>query len=250
MRLVSSRPARPTNGSPVRSSCSPGASPTKSRSAVGSPTPNTTWVRVAASGHLVHESASRSRSANEANGDGWRSDTVGPGLSGCRAMVRDRIADRLRRHLGDHHAQAIEVSLDRAGRDHEREIAVVTGVRRVDRTRHAVVRAAGQQVALDLRAPGVGGDEQQRGVGPGARRVLLEGRGIGEARRVGRRAGADEQAAVAPRRCRRPRSPPRSHRPPRRRHVLTRCRARPWCRARPPATWPPGRRGRHRRAPS
>ena len=35
MRLVSSRPARPTNGSPVRSSCSPGPSPTNMRSACG-----------------------------------------------------------------------------------------------------------------------------------------------------------------------------------------------------------------------
>ncbi len=78
----------------------------------------------------------------------------------------------------------------------EGEIAVVTGVRRVDRTRHAVMRAAGQQVALDLRAPGVGGDDHQRRVGPGARRILLEGRGVGEARRVGRRARPDEQAPV------------------------------------------------------
>ena len=70
MRLVSSWPARPTNGSPVRSSCSPGPSPTNIRSASGSPTPNTTWVRVSASGHFVHASASRSRSANEANGSG------------------------------------------------------------------------------------------------------------------------------------------------------------------------------------
>src|SRR4051812_17046696 len=67
IRLVRRRPARPTNGSPVRSSCSPGPSPTKRRSACGSPTPKTTCVRVAASGHFVHVSASRSRSANEAN---------------------------------------------------------------------------------------------------------------------------------------------------------------------------------------
>src|ERR1700722_10164388 len=63
MRRSSSLPERPTKGSPARSSSRPGPSPTKSRSAVGEPTPNTTWVRPLANGHRVHvEAATRSRS--------------------------------------------------------------------------------------------------------------------------------------------------------------------------------------------
>src|SRR5262245_45785701 len=49
-----SLPAWPTNGSPCLSSWKPGASPTNMRSAFGSPTPNTTCVRVSASRHFVH----------------------------------------------------------------------------------------------------------------------------------------------------------------------------------------------------
>jgi len=45
----SSFPARPTKGSPCRSSCSPGPSPIKSTSALWEPTPNTTFVRVSQS---------------------------------------------------------------------------------------------------------------------------------------------------------------------------------------------------------
>ena len=44
------------------------------------------------------------------------------------------------------------------------EVAVVTGVRRVDRAGQAVVGAAGEQVALGLRAPGIGDDHRERGV--------------------------------------------------------------------------------------
>ena len=59
----SSLPERPTKGSPWRSSSRPGASPTNMRSASGSPTPNTTWVRPAESGHRVHAGASAASSA-------------------------------------------------------------------------------------------------------------------------------------------------------------------------------------------
>ena len=45
MILVSSWPARPTNGSPWMSSSAPGASPTNIRSALGFPTPKTTCLR-------------------------------------------------------------------------------------------------------------------------------------------------------------------------------------------------------------
>ena len=46
-------PAKPTKGSPCRSSCSPGPSPTNMISAGHGPTPNTTLVRVFASSHLL-----------------------------------------------------------------------------------------------------------------------------------------------------------------------------------------------------
>src|ERR1700743_2783554 len=59
---LSNCPARPTNGSPLRSSSAPGASPTMSQSAVGLPTPNTVWVRVALKLQRVH-AATRARSS-------------------------------------------------------------------------------------------------------------------------------------------------------------------------------------------
>ncbi len=55
--LVSNWPAKPTKGSPCRSSSAPGASPTNINSASGFPTPKTTGGRVRAStGHLVQTS--------------------------------------------------------------------------------------------------------------------------------------------------------------------------------------------------
>ena len=183
IRLVSSWPARPTNGSPVRSSCSPGPSPTNIRSAWASPTPNTTCVRVAASGHFVQVSASRSRSANEANGGGSSSDTAGPDssrrpgqeLAWSDGLVRrpdqrafrwyataSRTASAVTSVTID--AEPVEMGVDHAGRAREREVAVVAGVRRVDRPRQPVVRAPGEEVALDLGAPGVGDDHRERGV--------------------------------------------------------------------------------------
>src|SRR5271167_941515 len=64
MRRSSSLPERPTKGSPARSSSRPGPSPTNSRSAVGAPTPKTTWVRPFANGQSVQVDAlTRSRSS-------------------------------------------------------------------------------------------------------------------------------------------------------------------------------------------
>src|SRR5262245_28628627 len=64
---VSSCPARPTNGSPCRSSSAPGASPTNTTGAWSDPTPNTTWVRVSQRPHLRHW---RTSSRNVANSGG------------------------------------------------------------------------------------------------------------------------------------------------------------------------------------
>src|SRR5579872_708279 len=55
--LFSSSPARPTKGSPWRSSCSPGPSPTMTRGEAGSPTPQTTFVRVEPMAHRRQASA-------------------------------------------------------------------------------------------------------------------------------------------------------------------------------------------------
>src|SRR5947208_5321982 len=54
----SSFPAWPTNGKPCLSSWKPGASPTNIRSASGSPTPKTTWVRPSASRQRVQAAVS------------------------------------------------------------------------------------------------------------------------------------------------------------------------------------------------
>src|SRR3712207_5149531 len=53
----SSRPAGPTNGSPLRSSWSPGCSPTKTMRAVSGPSPNTVWVVPCHSSHALHPAA-------------------------------------------------------------------------------------------------------------------------------------------------------------------------------------------------
>ena len=72
-------PARPTNGSPCRSSCCPGPSPTNSRSASARPTPNTTCVRPAASLHNVQSCASAATSSRVAAG----------ALAGCEEALSD-----------------------------------------------------------------------------------------------------------------------------------------------------------------
>src|SRR5437868_10346978 len=62
--LSSSLPACPTKGLPCWSSWNPGASPTNIRSALGSPTPKTTWVRPSASRHLVQPATSAAKAAS------------------------------------------------------------------------------------------------------------------------------------------------------------------------------------------
>src|SRR5680860_1295099 len=63
---LSSCPARPTKGSPWRSSSAPGASPTKITSASASPAPNTAFVRVSCRGHRVHPLTSSYSSTSSA----------------------------------------------------------------------------------------------------------------------------------------------------------------------------------------
>src|SRR6058998_520510 len=57
----SSRPAGPTNGSPLRSSWSPGCSPTKTTRAVSGPSPKTVCVAGSHSSHAVHPAAALRR---------------------------------------------------------------------------------------------------------------------------------------------------------------------------------------------
>src|SRR5579859_4259166 len=90
MSRSSNFPERPTKGSPARSSSRPGPSPTKSRSAAGLPTPNTTCVRPAANGHRVQvDAATRSRSSASA------SDTVAGAVQQDPRHARPDAADHL-----------------------------------------------------------------------------------------------------------------------------------------------------------
>src|ERR1700733_14176490 len=70
MRRSRSFPERPTKGSPARSSSRPGPSPMNMRSAVVSPTPKTTWVRVSARTQRVQPRASVRISSREPTGSG------------------------------------------------------------------------------------------------------------------------------------------------------------------------------------
>ena len=257
MRLVRRRPARRRRTARrSRSSCSPGPSPTNSRSAVGSPTPNTTCVRVSASGHFVHARApSRSRIGERGERERLvraatrRDPTLSEGAGLSRTGTRPGVADALGRHLGDHHAEAVEVGVDRAGRDTNARSPswrVCDGWIARARPSWALLS---EQVALDLGAAGVGGDDHQRRVGP-ARRLL-------ERRRSGK-PGASAGRASTRRACR-PSSPttsPTAFTTAMRTDddvaVVCRspCRARRWCRGRHPATWRRAPRDRHRRVRS
>jgi len=75
---LSSWPARPTKGSPRRSSSAPGASPMTSHSARRLPTPKTPWVRVAWRPHFVQLSTSAVRARH------WESVSGGTGVPAAR----------------------------------------------------------------------------------------------------------------------------------------------------------------------
>ena len=158
MSRVSSCPARPTNGMPCLSSSAPGPSPTNIRSAAGSPTPNTTWVRVSASGHRVQPSAS-SRSGVEARPPSRRSParvigaTVGGGHR--RSVCPHCRPHGLGHHLGGGHPQPVEVAPP--------PTPVATAITRSPSKRvcdgsqrpgQAVVAGLGEQEAVRLREHG------------------------------------------------------------------------------------------------
>src|SRR5919204_3435004 len=65
MALASTSPAGPTNGSPARSSRSPGCSPTSITRARAGPAPNTVWVPVRHSGQARQPAAARRRLVSE-----------------------------------------------------------------------------------------------------------------------------------------------------------------------------------------
>src|SRR5215207_2531256 len=146
MSPVRSWPARPTNGMPWRSSSAPGPSPTNTRSAPGSPSPKTTWLRPwVAKGHFVQASASRSSSSNDANGDSTTNDTP-DGMPPSGHRVPDG---------GDHGAGGD----DPAGGEGEGEVPVEACVRGRDGPAHRMVRGLGQQVAFELGETGVCRDD-------------------------------------------------------------------------------------------
>src|SRR5919106_1940037 len=176
MSCVRSLPARPTNGMPCLSSSAPGPSPTNTRSAWGSPSPNTTWVRPwVARGHFVHASASRSSSSNDGNGGGSTSRDTPDGTS----SLGDRVSDRVHDGVGGTHPQAVEVGVDLAGGERERQVTVEACVRRVERATHRVMGGLGDQMALELGEAGGPRHPDQRGV-----LALLEREGLREGRRV------------------------------------------------------------------
>ena len=197
MSCVSSCPARPTNGSPLRSSCSPGPSPTNSRSA--SATPDTEHHLGPAGGELAEHRnptprprprrASRRRRGRDAGMRGTsrvtrRSPTdtdTATSLPGCCGkdgpMLPGRDANRVGDDVGGHGAQAIEVGLDRPGRERDREIAVEAGVGRSQRTGEPVVRALRDEMARGLVADGIGHDHDEGRVGADLARTACR-RGI------------------------------------------------------------------------
>src|SRR5688572_15266169 len=61
MALSSTAPAGPTNGRPVRSSASPGCSPTSTIGALAGPSPNTACVALANSGHASQSCAAEAK---------------------------------------------------------------------------------------------------------------------------------------------------------------------------------------------
>src|SRR5918995_30787 len=147
MSPVRSLPARPTNGMPCLSSSAPGPSPTNTRSAAGSPSPNTTWLRPwVASGHFVQASASRSSSSKDANGDSTTSDTHN--------------AIRLARGG----PEAVEVGFDGAGGQGEGDVPVEASVRREEGPAHRLMRRLGHQVAFELGEAGGRRPPHPRGV--------------------------------------------------------------------------------------
>ena len=87
--LSSNWPAGPTKGSPWRSSCSPGASPTIIQCACGWPTPNTVCWRDSHSAQARHEATVSRKGAHRACNAGPRCDRVrraaAVGLCGAHA---------------------------------------------------------------------------------------------------------------------------------------------------------------------
>ena len=95
--FVRSCPARPTNGSPCRSSSRPGASPMKTIFADREPLPKTVRVRPSQSPHRRQEATSRSRESRSAASGSNRSAGAGSPKSelwGAAALSREKRIDR------------------------------------------------------------------------------------------------------------------------------------------------------------
>src|SRR6266542_6095347 len=145
MNRSRSFPDRPTNGSPCRSSCSPGPSPTNIRSAFGSPTPKTTLVRPCESGQRTQSCASIASSARSVMPEMLRAtervlDGQGDGFVGESRNDVDR--GRRATHGGGHEG-----------------VTVDGGVDGPQRTGEPIVAGAGDELAADLVERGVGGDD-------------------------------------------------------------------------------------------
>src|SRR5262249_42586589 len=155
MSWVSSWPARPTNGSPFRSSCSPGPSPTNMRLASARPTPNTTCVRPPASLQSAHVDDAAATSASDVPASVAGCDDCDDAASESKvteppfedaAMLPTGASDRIGHQVGGRDPQPVEMDVDDAGRQGDREVAVEAGVRRPQRTSDAVVGALRDQM--------------------------------------------------------------------------------------------------------
>ena len=201
MSCVSSLPARPTNGSPCRSSCSPGPSPTNSRSASARPTPNTTCVRPAASLHSVHvDAASAATSARRAPAQARDATRMrrgelerhgAPGDDTGRATA-DRCESAAATTSAAARPQAVEVHVDGSPvAQRDRQVAVETGVRRTERRAKPSCALCATRWQPSLSHATVGDDHDERRVRRPPRTVR-----VGEPGRAGRRRRSRDARAV------------------------------------------------------
>src|SRR5581483_8792759 len=179
---VPSSPERTTT-SPTRRTSRPSSSP---RALVSSTERLTTFM-----GSAPGAPSARDRSERRAARPPVAGQETRKGPFDGRSRLPHGRPDRSGDGLGRRHPQPVGVGVDGAGGQHGGEIAVVTGVGGMDRPGETVVSRLGQQQAVGLPDPGVGGHHHQRGV--------LERRRGGEGRRAGWGAGgAGKDGAVGP----------------------------------------------------
>src|SRR4051794_16092217 len=123
--LSSSRPAGPTNGSPLRSSWSPGCSPTNTTRAVSGPSPNTVWVAGSHSSQ-ARQPAAAVLSPSSPTPDGGEASPLRsliPGIRPQGGRSRERLLPRLHVEEPDGGAAGGLTVRDRAAVDDRNPVA-------------------------------------------------------------------------------------------------------------------------------